>query len=98
MSNQKQDHHFFATTSDHWQTADTKEEVIKLLIKRAGKEGLKLHIKHFGYMAINVYKVLAPPDAKYAVMNQRPYDVETADFEQLKVVNLKGKVEPLLHP
>lgn len=91
----EQDHHFFVTSASDWQTADTKEEAIRLLLKRVGKEGLKLHLEHYGHMSINCYKVLAPSSAKYMISDRRPHDVATDPVEQLKVIDEDHTIVPL---
>lgn len=70
-----QPYHFFATTAICWETATTRAEAIRKVIKRSGK----YVTGEYGGIYVGTVRVEEPQSAKYAIEYYNPVGVKCTE-------------------
>lgn len=97
MGKQEQQHHFYGSTAITWAVAETREKVIEMLAKDAGKDVISRLNKNpdTGGLYFWTCKVEKPKSANYEIEYYKPVGVPISESMHGLIKDVKGTFEEI---
>lgn len=90
--------HFFGSTAFNWAVADTREEVLRRLARKAGTDAIKRNVKKNGGMYCWTCMVPLPESATYQISNYAPVGVGACEVQEFRIMYINGASLPITRP